>query len=271
MNVQDALERVEQLRIQLNQANADYYDAAKPRISDLEYDKLMEELLELELQFDIQTPDSPSVRVGGKINKTFNTVTHTTPLLSLSNTYNEGEVLDFDRRTKELLGHSDFTYSAELKYDGMAIRLVYVDGKLVLGATRGNGIEGDDITSNIKTVKDIPLVLNSIPFSGEIDIRGEAFMEREAFAQFNEQREVDGELAFANPRNATAGSLKLQDPKVVASRPIRFFTYDLLSPNAPKNVTQVQKLDLLKTLGLPVCEHRKVCSNIEEVLEIIKK
>lgn len=266
-----ANERVIALREQLQQANSQYYDQAQPLLSDLEYDRLMEELLDLELAFDLQTLDSPSVRIGGKTNKNFQTITHTTPLLSLSNTYNEGEVLDFDRKIKDILGHSEFTYSAELKYDGMALRLVYRDGKLVLGATRGNGIEGDDITANVKTIRSIPLSLKTIPFNGDLDIRGEAFMNREAFAVFNEQREADGEQAFANPRNATAGSLKMQDPKVVSSRPIRFFSYDILAESAPKNLTQFEKLELLAKIGLPVCEHRKLCSNIQEVVEIIKE
>lgn len=271
MDKTQANERVIALREQLRQANSQYYDQAEPVLSDLEYDRLMEELLDLELAFDLQTPDSPSVRIGGKTNKNFQTITHTTPLLSLSNTYNEGEVLDFDRRIKDSLGHSDFSYSAELKYDGMALRLVYSGGKLVLGATRGNGIEGDDITANVKTIRSIPLSLKSIPFTGDLDIRGEAFMNREAFAVFNEQREADGEQAFANPRNATAGSLKMQDPKVVSARPIRFFSYDILAESAPKNLTQIEKLDILDKIGMPVCEHRKHCSTIEEVLAIIKE
>ena len=263
--------RISELREILSKANDAYYQSAEPFLSDLDYDVLMTELIDLETKTGSQTADSPSLRVGGKPNKEFQTVTHPTPLLSLSNTYNEGEILDFDRRIKDLLGHSDYTYSAELKYDGMALRLSYENGVLQMAATRGNGVEGDDISTNVRTVKSIPLRLSpNASFSNEIlDIRGEAFMEREAFAQLNEQREADGESVFANPRNATAGSLKLQDSKVVATRPIQFFAYDLLSDSLPAAITQTEKLILLAELGLPVCEHSKLCSTIEEVIEII--
>ncbi|TNE71365.1 NAD-dependent DNA ligase LigA [bacterium] len=264
-------DRISWLRNRLNEANNQYYQDAQPTMSDSEYDSLMAELIQLESTHQLQTPDSPSVRVGGTVTKSFETVTHKTPLLSLSNTYNEGELLDFDRRIKDILGHADFSYSAELKFDGMALRLTYKNGFLVEGATRGNGVEGDNITTNVKTVKDIPLKLNVELFGGELDIRGEAFMEREAFAAFNEQREADGEQAFANPRNATAGSLKLQESKVVASRPIRFFAYDLIIDNPPKDFNQVQKLNWLKEMGLPVCEHRKHCSSIQEVIQVIQE
>lgn len=264
-------DRVDWLRKRLHEANDQYYNQAQPTLSDREYDALMDELIQLETQYNLQTPDSPSVRVGGTITKTFKTVTHKTPLLSLSNTYNEGELLDFDRRIRDILGHSDYSYSVELKFDGMALRLTYSNGILMEAATRGNGIEGDDITANVRTIKDIPLTLKHIPFSGELDIRGEAYMEREAFAAFNEQRQADGEQAFANPRNATAGSLKLQESKEVANRPIRFFAYDLIVENPPKDLTQVHKLNLLKDMGFPVCEHRRHCRSIDDVLAIIKE
>lgn len=265
------LKRIDELRALLNKANEAYYQSDNPFLSDLDYDKLMQELIDLEVKHQAKTPDSPSQRVGGLPTKSFATVTHPTPLLSLSNTYNEGELLDFDRRIRDLLGHSDYTYSAELKYDGMALRLSYHNGILIQGATRGNGIEGDDITTNVKTIRSIPLKLkseHSISLSS-LDIRGEAFMEREAFALFNQQREEDGETVFANPRNATSGSLKMQDSKQVAARPIRFFAYDVLSDNLPSEITQTQKLELLHQLGLPVCEHRRHCKSIDEVLTVI--
>ncbi len=264
-------QRISELREILSKANDAYYQSAEPYLSDTDYDVLMAELIDLETKTGTQAPDSPSLRVGGKPNKEFLTVTHPTPLLSLSNTYNEGELLDFDRKINNLLGHSDYTYVAELKYDGMALRLSYQNGVLQMAATRGNGVEGDDISTNVRTVKSIPLRLAvNTSFSNEmLDIRGEVFMEREAFAQLNEQREADGESVFANPRNATAGSLKLQDSKVVATRPIRFFAYDLLSDALPAAITQTEKLSLLAEMGLPVCEHRKHCSTIEEVIEII--
>jgi DNA ligase (NAD+) len=267
---QEATERIDELREILNKANKAYYDEADPFISDREYDGLMDELLDLELQFNLQTPDSPSVRIGGQPSKKFKTVKHPIPLLSLSNTYNQGELNDFDRRVQNILGHSDYEYLTELKFDGMALRIRYENGELVLGATRGNGRKGDDITKNVRTIRDIPLRLKN-NYPNVVEVRGEALMEKEAFARFNEHRDEQGESAFANPRNATAGSLKLLDPKAVSSRPIRFYSYDLLLDDADNNLTQFDKMQKLKTMGLKVSEHFHKCSNINEVHHFIEK
>ncbi|HKJ31019.1 MAG TPA: NAD-dependent DNA ligase LigA [Balneolales bacterium] len=266
----EAKKRIDELRDLLNRANKAYYDDADPFISDREYDARMEELLELELKFNLQTPDSPSVRIGGKPSKKFKSVKHPVPLLSLSNTYNQNELNDFDRRVRNILGHDDYSYLTELKFDGMALRLRFENGKLVLGATRGDGRKGDDITNNVRTIRDIPLQLkNSYP--DVVEVRGEAFMEREAFARFNERRDEQGESAFANPRNATAGSLKLQDPKAVSSRPIRFFSYDLLLNEQENNLTQYEKMEKLTSMGLQVSEYFKKCKDIAEVHEFIEE
>lgn len=269
MTKEEAHKKIKELRDELNRANIAYYQEAEPFISDREYDAMMEELLELELEFHLQTPDSPSVRIGGQPSKEFQTVVHTIPLLSLSNTYNENELNNFDRRVRDTLGHDDFEYLAELKFDGMALRLRYKDGKLVLGATRGDGQQGDDITNNVRTIRDIPLSLKG-NYPGAVEIRGEAYMENEAFARFNDRREEQGETVFANPRNATAGSMKMQDPKTVASRPIRFFAYDLYLDTNDPTLTQSDKLHKLAEMGLPVSEHYKKCKNIDAVHEFIK-
>ncbi len=270
MNPSQAEQRVSELRDRLNKANDAYYQDAAPLMSDREFDRLLEELRHLEDSYGLQNPDSPTLRVGGKPTKIFPTVQHPVPMLSLSNTYSREELDEFDQRVKNLLGHDNYSYLAELKYDGMAIRLIYEDGQLTLGATRGDGSQGDDITTNIRTIRDIPLTLKgNLPES--LEVRGEAYMELTAFAKMNSSREEQGDATFANPRNATAGTLKMQNPGIVARRPIRMFAYDLLiDDNNNRKRTQKEKLDLLDELGFPVCEHRAWCAGIAEVHDMIK-
>ncbi|AXJ02199.1 DNA ligase (NAD+) [Cyclonatronum proteinivorum] len=271
MTAEQAQHQIAELRQLLNKANEAYYDKAEPIMSDREFDRKLEELLALELRFDLQTPDSPTVRIGGKPSKNFVNVVHPVPMLSLSNTYNAEELFDFDKRVRNLLGHNDFTYNAELKYDGMALRLRYENGRLVLAATRGDGTKGDDITANVRTVDDVPLRLRG-NFPDVLEVRGEAYMELKAFDEMNQLRKEDGLAVFANPRNATAGTLKLQDPAIVAERPIRFFAYDLLlEGDEARELTQSAKLDMLLDFGIPVCDVRKECRTIEEVSELIKE
>lgn len=236
-------------------------------MSDREFDRLMHELISLEEQFDLRTQDSPSVRVGGEPAKEFANVEHRIPMLSLSNTYSHSELDEFDRRVRDILGHTDYTYMVELKYDGMALRLRYVDGYLTLGATRGDGRKGDDITHNVKTIYDIPIRLRD-GYAEVTEVRGEAYMELKAFAGMNEEREKKGKPLFANPRNAAAGTLKMQDPRIVAKRPIRFFAYDLLDETT-KDMTQESKLRKLEQLGFQACRHTKCCKSIAGVHEII--
>lgn len=264
MDKQQAMDRVQELRELLEKANKAYYQEAQPFISDKEFDLYLAELKQLEEQYELSDPASPTQRVGGEPSSEFKTVEHPTPLLSLDNTYNEDELNDFDRRVRDLLGHNDFTYLVELKFDGAAIRLRYEHGELILGATRGDGERGDDITRNIKTIKDIPLHLKG-DYPAVVEVRGEAYMEREAFVRMNEHREQQGLNAFANPRNSTAGSLKMQDPREVARRPIRFFGFDLLTEDGQEPITQFRKMELLDQYGLPVCKHYKQCSTIDEV------
>ncbi|MDZ7690130.1 MAG: NAD-dependent DNA ligase LigA [Balneolaceae bacterium] len=264
MNRAEAEQRVQELRDLLDQANKAYYQEAQPFISDREFDDYLKELEELEQKYDLQEPGSPTMRVGGEPSSDFPTVEHPIPLLSLDNTYNEDELNDFDRRVRDILDHTDFTYMVELKFDGAAIRLRYENGELALGGTRGDGERGDDITQNIKTINDLPLQLQN-NYPDIVEVRGEAYMEREAFARLNEHREKQGLNTFANPRNSTAGSLKMQDPREVARCPIRLFCFDLLLNSERDSITQYEKMSLLKEFGLRVCDHYALCKDIEEV------
>lgn len=268
MSKQDAEQRVSELRELLHKANRAYYQEAQPFISDKEFDEYLKELEQLEEEYGLQDPTSPTRRVGGEPSSVFETVEHPVPLLSLDNTYNEQELRDFHQRVVKILEHEDFQYLTELKFDGAAIRLRYESGKLTLGATRGDGERGDDITRNIKTIRDIPLSLHD-DFPEVVEVRGEAYMEREAFVRMNEYREEQGLSVFANPRNSTAGSLKMQDPREVARRPIRFFAFDLLIDESENSITQYQKMELLKTYGIPVCDHYTLCDTIDDVFKVI--
>lgn len=270
MTAEQAKQRVDELKELLKKANEAYYQEAKPFMSDKEFDESLKELEALENEFDLATPDSPTQRVGGEVSSHFETVQHPIPLLSLDNTYNEQELMDFDGRVQKILGHTDYNYLVELKFDGASIRLRYENGAFVLGATRGNGQQGDDITRNLRTVRDIPLSLSG-KFPSIVEVRGEAFMEKEAFARMNARREEEGLSVFANPRNSTAGSLKMQDPKAVSQRPIRFFAFDLILEGENPEITQWDKTQLIKEFGLPFNEHPKVCENVEEVLAVIRE
>ena len=259
--------RIEALRSELLKHDYRYYVLAQPTISDSQYDALMRELMELEkLHPDLVTPDSPTHRVGGAPTKEFPTVTHAIPMLSLANTYNEDEVRDFDRRVASLLGSEAYTYVCELKFDGVAISLRYQKGLFVQGATRGDGVQGDEITQNLRTIRSIPLRLQAPSKSlNAVEVRGEVYMKREDFRKMNEERERIGEKRFVNPRNSAAGTLKLQDPKLVAQRPLNFIAYYLLSEqNSTKS--HFDNLQLLRKLGFAVSEHSRRCRNIQDVI-----
>ncbi|OAN63991.1 DNA ligase (NAD(+)) LigA [Balneola sp. EhC07] len=270
MNKDQAQKRVKELKDLLREANKAYYNDAQPFMSDKEFDEKLKELEALENEFDIHDPNSPTKRVGGETSSTFEAVQHPVPLLSLDNTYNEEELNDFDKRVQKILEHSDYEYLVELKFDGASLRLRYENGELVLGATRGDGQKGDDITKNVRTIRNIPLQLKG-NFPDVVEVRGEAFMEREAFARLNQKREEEGLSTFANPRNSTAGSLKMQDPKAVSQRPIRFFAFDLLFDEEEASLTQDKINELIKEFGLPANEYPKVCKSISEVHEVIKE
>lgn len=270
MNKVQAQQRVEELKDLLQKANKAYYNDAQPFMADIEFDEKLKELEALENEFDLHDPNSPTKRVGGETSSTFETVQHPVPLLSLDNTYNEEELNDFDKRVQKILEHNDYEYLVELKFDGASLRLRYENGELVLGATRGDGQKGDDITKNVKTIRTIPLKLSG-NYPDVVEVRGEAFMEREAFARLNQRREEEGLSTFANPRNSTAGSLKMQDPKAVSQRPIRFFAFDLLLDEEDNSLTQWKKNELMKEFGLPVNEYPKVCKTIDEVHKVIQE
>ena len=269
MNEKEAAKRVQELRDLLNRSNQAYYNDARPFISDREFDNSLKELETLETKYNLATAGSPTQRVGGDPSSIFPTVVHPQPMLSLDNTYNESELRDFERRVTGILGHKNYTWAVELKFDGASTRLRYEGSQLTLGATRGNGTQGDDITRNIKTIRDIPLRLAVTP-ADVVEVRGEAYMEKEAFVRLNVFREEQGLHTFANPRNSTAGSLKMQDPREVSRRPIRFFAFDLILPDSGEEWTHQNKLDLLKEMGLPVSEYFEVCSSIDEVLSVIE-
>ena len=220
-----AKERIKELRALLQIQEEFYYEKDKPLIQDQDYDKLMKELSSLEEKFpDLITKNSPSQRVGGKPLKSFKTITHKTPLLSLDNAMDFEELEAFDERVRKGLGLGEerVEYVAELKMDGLAISLLYKNGKFFQGATRGDGKNGEEITQNLKTIKSIPLTLKE-PI--DLEVRGEAYLPLKDFAKLNEEREEAGEPRFANPRNAAAGSLRQLDPKITASRPLDIFIY----------------------------------------------
>ena len=265
-----AQRRAEELRKELHDHDYRYYVLAEPVIADEQYDRLMRELQELEEAHPgLRTPDSPTQRVGGEPTKEFRTVVHEPPMLSLANTYSETEIRDFDRRVRELLGDEKPLYVAELKFDGIAIALKYREGGLVQGATRGDGMQGDDITNNLRTIRSIPLRLRAKALLN-IEVRGEAFMHRKDFDEMNAQRTAAGEKVFINPRNSTAGTLKMQDPKIVASRPIQMYAYFLLSPG--QGLTRHSaNLETLRELGFPVNENSRLCRTIDEVIDFWKR
>ena len=265
-------EKIERLREKIREHDYKYYVLAEPSISDEEYDKLMSELEKLEKKnTNLITPDSPTQRVGKDLTKVFNPVAHKIPMLSLANTYNEGELFDFDRRVRDALPEGEkVEYVVELKIDGASISLHYLNGYLNTAATRGDGFIGEEVTTNIKTIKAIPLKLkkvDSISYTfNDIEVRGEVFMNVDDFLKLNKEREEKGERTFANPRNSAAGTLKMQDPKIVAKRPLNIFVYTLISPG-DELVSQHENLQILKKLGFKVNPEVKLCKNIDEVLE----
>ncbi len=269
-------QRIEELRELIREHDYRYHVLAEPIITDFEYDKLLRELIDLETANPhLITPDSPTQRVGSDLTKEFKPVEHTTPMLSLSNTYSEEELYDFDRRVKEGLPSSEkVEYVCELKIDGVSVSLRYVKGKLSVAATRGDGTIGEEITTNVKTIKSVPLSINNNVLDTyklkDFEVRGEIYMEVEAFNKLNQERELLGERTFANPRNSTAGTIKLQDPKIVAKRPLKIFLY-YLSSNNLKEGTQYGNLQLLEKLGFRVNRNYSLCKNMDEVLKFCKE
>ncbi|MBE2913734.1 NAD-dependent DNA ligase LigA [Anoxybacillus flavithermus] len=263
----DVEKQIAELREQIEKHNYAYYVLDQPSISDAEYDELMRKLMELEEQYpQYKTPDSPSQRVGGAPLEAFQKVTHRVPMLSLSNAFNEGDLRDFDRRVRQEVG--DVRYVCELKIDGLAVSLRYEDGYFVQGATRGDGTTGEDITENLKTIRSLPLRLSK---KVTIEVRGEAYMPRKSFEKLNEQRKMNGEELFANPRNAAAGSLRQLDPKVAASRQLDIFAYHVVNAEELGILSHSAALNYLDELGFKTNPARQVCETIDDVLSYVEQ
>jgi DNA ligase (NAD+) len=276
MTQPNARDRIGALRNEILEHDRLYYVEAHPRISDREYDRLVEELRDLEAQFpDLVTPDSPTQRVGGEPMKLFPPAQHHVPMLSLANTYSTDEVKAFAKRVHDALEHEPSAgYTCELKFDGVAMSLLYSGGRLMRGATRGDGTTGDDVTANVRTIRSIPLGLHSRSKLAQstFEVRGEVFMPLEGFRKLNKQREEEGEPAFANPRNSTAGTLKTLDPREVAKRPLEFSAYQLrFDDNKIEHTkeldTHSERLALLRELGFPVSKETKVVPDTEGIMQ----
>lgn len=267
----EAQQRAAALREQIVYHNRLYYQEARTEITDMEFDALVRELEELEARYpQLQTPDSPTQTVWGAPLGSFQTVTHRVPMLSIGNTYNEGEVLKFDAGIRKELGIEEVAYVVELKMDGVAISLRYEDGRFVQAATRGDGRTGDDVTQNVRTIRSLPRTLKGNP-AGAFDIRGEVFMTRGELERLNRARIEAGEEPYRNPRNTTAGTLKLLDPKLVAARHLEIFVYDLLPVDGQRPERHSQILETLRDWGLPVNGHSRFCPDIQAVLAMIEE
>ncbi|HEX5003096.1 MAG TPA: NAD-dependent DNA ligase LigA [Bacteroidia bacterium] len=279
MKKEAAAQRIKVLSEAIERHNRLYYVEAKPEISDFDFDKLLDELIQLENAFpDLKSPDSPSQRVGGTITKEFETVVHKYPMLSLGNTYSREELTDFDERVRKAIGDT-FEYICELKFDGVAIGLNYSQGRLIRAVTRGDGVQGDDVTANVKTIRSIPLQLEKSDFPSEFEIRGEIFMPRTVFNKLNEelreQLDEDGyneeeiELRLLkNPRNAAAGTIKMQDSKAVAKRKLDCILYFLLGDNLPFK-THYQCLKQARKWGFKTSDYMVKTETLEGVFEYI--
>ncbi|KEO72516.1 NAD-dependent DNA ligase LigA [Anditalea andensis] len=262
--------RIAMLTEQINYYNHLYYQEDQSEISDLEFDQLMEELIALETAFpDLLDPDSPSQRVGGTVTKNFETVAHNTRMLSLGNTYSEDELIAFDERVAKGLGHRDYTYFCEMKFDGVAISLVYKGGKLVRAVTRGDGYKGDNVTENIRTIRNIPLSVTGEDVPDSFEVRGEIFLPRKEFVKLNMAREKLGEPLLANPRNAASGTIKMQDSGIVAKRRLNCYFYQLLT-DAPGVERHDLAISLLEKWGFNVSPSYQNCSDIQSVLRYIE-
>ncbi|KAA9345671.1 NAD-dependent DNA ligase LigA [Adhaeribacter soli] len=270
MTEAQAAERIAELTRQINHYNHQYYQNSISEITDFEFDMLLEELTKLEAEFPgLKAPNSPSQRVGGTITKTFPTVYHQYPMLSLSNTYSETELREFDNRVRKVL-EGDFEYVCELKFDGVAMSMTYENGELVRGVTRGDGTRGDDVTPNVRTIKNIPLHLQGKDFPEKFEVRGEVFMPFSVFEQLNKEREDIGEALLANPRNAASGTLKMQDSSIVAKRKLSCYVYGLLGENLPYE-SHSEALEALKKWGFDVSPTYRKCHSIDEVWDFINE
>ncbi|HQV00445.1 MAG TPA: NAD-dependent DNA ligase LigA, partial [Bacteroidia bacterium] len=279
MNLETAKLAVIELTEQINAHNYAYYVLAQPTISDVEFDMLLQKLVSIETQYpQLVQAHSPSQRVGSDVVKSFNQVKHQYPMLSLGNTYSQADLHDFDERTRKLIGNN-FEYVCELKFDGVAIGLTYVNGILQQAVTRGDGVQGDDVTANVKTIKSIPLQLHGNNYPSNFEIRGEIFLPRAEFDRLNQELilqltdegyNVDeiNERLYRNPRNTASGTIKQQDSKLVAQRKLDCYLYNIFGDDLPfKN--HYDALEKARSWGFKISEHSKLCKSIEAVFDFI--
>jgi len=268
MELANAKLRIEQLINTLKDHNYRYYVLAEPIISDFDFDQILKELEHLELQFpQFADPNSPTKKVGGSVSEGFITVKHQRPMLSLANSYNEEELREFDDRICKATGLSTIEYVCELKIDGLAISVFYENGKLMQAITRGDGIQGDDVTENVKTIRSLTHTLTG-NYPEKFEMRGEIFMHRKGFDRLNEQRKAAGEAEYANPRNVASGSLKTKDTAEVAKRPLDIYLYYLLADEG-RFSNHAESLEAAKSWGLKIAETSKVCNGIDQVLAFL--
>ncbi|MEQ8474644.1 NAD-dependent DNA ligase LigA [Fulvivirga sp.] len=269
MNKEKASQEISSLSQKINYYNDLYYQKDTSEISDFEFDKLLERLIELEKAFpELKKDDSPSQRVGGTITKNFETVNHRYPMLSLGNTYSKEDLEEFDKRVAKGLGNEPYEYFCELKFDGVALSLTYENGKLVRGVTRGDGSRGDDITNNIRTIRTVPLSLKNGDYPDFFEVRGEAFLPKEMFLKLNKEREEQGEELYANARNTASGSLKMQDSSMVAKRKLDCYLYSMIGEDIGV-ATHEEAILKLQSLNFNISPTFKKCKDINEVLAYI--
>lgn len=268
------IERVKELREQINYHNYLYYVLDSPEISDAEYDRLFDKLVELEKKHPkLVTPDSPTQRVGATPLEEFKTVRHSLPMLSLNKATSEAEFLDFHRRVLELSGADErkIKYTVEPKFDGLAVELVYENGSLAIGSTRGDGVVGEDVTSNLRTIKTIPLKLIGKAYPSLLEVRGEVIMNKDDFDKLNKQRKKTEEPPFANPRNAAAGSVRQLDPKITSTRPLNMFAYAVGRVGGKKLTNHWDSILFLKELGFKISQYVELCQDVQKVKDYYQK
>lgn len=272
MTIEEAKSKIEVLTQQINYHNNLYYNQDRSEISDFEFDQLLAQLLQLEVEFPgLKAPDSPSQRVGGEIVKSFSSVEHRFPMLSLGNTYNFDELTDFDERVRKGLGTDEFEYVCELKFDGVALSLGYENGLLTRAVTRGDGNKGDEVTANAKTIRTVPLRIKADSSPSYFEVRGEVFMPTEVFNTLNQERETKGEALLANPRNTASGTLKMQDSSIVAQRKLNMYLYQLMDGGDLQIGTHAEAIEWIKEAGFNVSPTWRKCKNLEEVFAYIEE
>ena len=268
MNKEQIKTRIIELSDLIETHNYNYYVLSDPKISDYDFDQLLKELEKLEAEHpEFALENSPTKRVGGDITKKFKSVVHEYPMLSLSNTYSEAEIIDWENRIQKVLGNVSLQYTCELKYDGASISITYENGKLNRAVTRGDGFQGDDVTNNIKTIKSIPLKLKG-KYPERFDIRGEIILPFEGFEKMNQELIEIGETPYSNPRNTASGSLKLQDSSEVAKRPLECLLYFIVGNNLTIE-SQYEGLETARNWGFKVPKEAKLAKNLEEVFDYI--